>query len=138
MAMLGLFFSLAGSCGSAAPTCANGDCQAVDGGQSLDAGATTTGIPCEVAAVFDKCIGCHGSPPAAAPNSLVSRADLLVTSPRGGSVAERCLTRAKDSNNPMPPAATGMSLRPAEVAVLEKWVADGLPGGACQKTGSTQ
>ncbi|HEY3452939.1 MAG TPA: hypothetical protein VGK67_41740 [Myxococcales bacterium] len=55
---------------------------------------------------------------------------LTAPSPAGGagSVADLCLSRMKDSANPMPPAGL---LAASEVAAFEKWIVDGMPQGTC-------
>jgi hypothetical protein len=91
------------------------------------------GLPCDVADVLArKCLACHGTTPTnGAPDSLVTRADLLKESVRGGSMAARSLARMKDSQVPMPPEYLGNPATSADLAVIESWVTAGVPGGAC-------
>lgn len=97
--------------------------------------ATTTGVsgvPCDVADVLAReCNSCHGSSPAGgANNSLTTYEQLLAPSKTDPSktVVQLSIERMKASSKPMPPSAPAA---PADVAVLERWVAAGLPKGDC-------
>ncbi len=105
-------------------------------GAVADAGTTSGGVdvPCEVSKVLaQRCLGCHGSPPAAAPMSLASAADFKTV--RGGQdVRQLSLSRLRDAARPMPPSGL---LPASELAVLEGWLQGGAPEGAsCQTTSS--
>jgi hypothetical protein len=107
-----------------------------DGG--ADAGAQLTGLPadgglpCEVAELLGThCLSCHGAPTAGgAPMPLLTRADLLATSPRdpGLTQAQRSLIRLRDVNAPMPPSGPPPA---ASVDAFAAWVQSGLPVGSC-------
>lgn len=102
-----------------------------------DAGVAPMGdLPCDVAQVLAKnCLGCHGpTPGSGAPDSLVTRADLLEESFRGGTLGARSVERMKDTQYPMPPAYAGPRATAAEIAALERWVAEGQPVGTCSST----
>src|SRR5438445_6494611 len=101
---------------------------------TADSGTSTAGdLPCDVAQVFAKnCVNCHGSTPAnGAPDSLATRADLLKTRLRGGTLAQRSLEGMKDSQVPMPPSYAGARVTAAEIAVVQGWVNAGTPTGMC-------
>ena len=92
-------------------------------------------LPCDVAELLlAKCLTCHGSRPIGNPLSLASRADLVAQSKTDPTktVVQLSIARMKDTAKPMPP--TGMAAA-SEAAVLEKWVADGMPTGNCQTAG---
>ncbi len=104
-----------------------------------DAGVAPTGdLPCDVAQVLAKhCLGCHGpTPGSGAPDSLVTRADLLEESFRGGTLGARSVERMKDTQFPMPPAYAGPRATAAEIAAVERWVTAGQPAGTCSSTTS--
>lgn len=90
-------------------------------------------LPCDVrAALEDACLSCHSSPPTSeAPLALTSRFDFLQpSSVTGESVGQRSVARMKSASAPMPP----VSEPPAadwHFAILEQWVADGMPAGDC-------
>lgn len=102
-----------------------------------DAGIAPMGdLPCDVAQVLAKhCLSCHGTTPGGgAPDSLVTRADLLKASFRGGTLGARSVERMKDTQFPMPPAYAGPRATASEIAALERWVAAGQPIGTCSST----
>ena len=113
--------------------CAGG-CVAVPG---TGGGDGASGLPCDVAGVLAaKCITCHGTTPSGgAPNSLVTRDDLIRASNLGGTIASRCATRLQDAQSPMPPRSTGDSASASDIAAITGWVNAGLPGGACASAG---
>jgi hypothetical protein len=118
----------------------SGRCVAPPGsGGGSGGGNGVSGLPCDVAGVLAaKCISCHGTTPSGgAPNSLVTRDDLLKTSNLGGTIASRCTTRVQDTQSPMPPAYTGDSASASDVAALTGWVNANYPGGACASAGQT-
>jgi mono/diheme cytochrome c family protein len=100
-------------------------------------GAVAGDLPCDVAQVLsDSCASCHGSPlGGGAPNRLLSYSDLVAPAASNASLREidAAILRMKDSKSPMPPSG----LVPAGVAVLEQWVAGGLPKGTCGGAGSS-
>lgn len=93
--------------------------------------AETRGLPCEVAALFAaRCASCHGAPLyGGAPMPLLTREDLLApsTSSPATNLAQRSFSRMEAGTMPPPPQAAS----PAEIALLQQWLADGMPGGAC-------
>ena len=95
-------------------------------------------LPCDVAQVLsDSCMSCHGSPLAGgAPNRLVSYDDLTAPSLNDPTISqiEAAIIRMKDTQKPMPPSG---ALPAAQVAVLEQWVAGGLPKGTCGGTSAS-
>jgi len=95
-------------------------------------------LPCDVAQVLsDSCVSCHGSPlTGGAPSRLVSYDDLTAPSMSDPSVTqiEEAIVRMKDTQKPMPPSGL---LPAAQVAVLEQWVAAGLPKGTCGGTSAS-
>lgn len=102
----------------------------------LDAGpADIDGGPieasgCDVQALLSaRCSSCHGSPTAqGAPVSFVSLSTLRSPSlsKPTQTFAERCVARMKDVVIPMPPAPD-VPATAGEVAVLEGWLAAGMP-----------
>lgn len=100
--------------------------------------ASVSGVPCDVAEVLAReCNTCHGSPlTGGAPNALVTYDQLAATSKTdpAKSVAELSIDRMKESTKPMPPSGT---LAPADLAVLERWVAAGMPKGECAAAGGS-
>jgi mono/diheme cytochrome c family protein len=100
-----------------------------------DTEAVSADLPCDVAQLLtDKCTSCHGNlPSGGAPNRMVSAADLEAASLSDPtkSTAELSVARMRDAQKPMPP--DGM-LTDAEVAILERWIAAGMPEGECSAT----
>ncbi|MBS2019567.1 MAG: hypothetical protein JST00_42290 [Deltaproteobacteria bacterium] len=94
--------------------------------------ASVSGVPCDVADVLAReCNSCHGSSPSGgATNSLTTYEQLAGPSKSDPSKTEIQLSieRIKATTKPMPPTGT---VAPADLAVLEKWVAAGMPKGDC-------
>lgn len=141
LSVLPLAFAIATTTTFACFTGAGLNDDADDGGvASRDGAGTVTpanDLPCDVAKVLlDKCLACHGTPPVGNPLSIASRADLMAKSKTDPSktVAELSLARMKDTAKPMPPTGAPPA---ADTAILEKWVADGMPSGSCQTAGGT-
>lgn len=93
---------------------------------------TASGVPCDVADVLAReCNSCHGKPlTGGAPNPLVAYEELAVASKSdpAKTVAQLSIDRMKASTKPMPPSGV---IDSADVAVLERWVAAGMPKGDC-------
>lgn len=93
-------------------------------------------LPCDVANVLaTACSSCHGPTLAeGAPNRLVSYDDLSATIKGNDAVtqAELMLARMKDERKPMPPSSPAS---PEAIAIVEKWIAAGMPKGSCAATG---
>lgn len=114
----------------------------VTGGETApsgDGGAPVAhGLPCDVAEVLaTSCTDCHGTRPSGgAPNALVTYDDLVARAPSDPdrSVAEVSLARMKATKRPMPPDGP---LDRSDVAVLERWVAAGMPRGSCETKPAT-
>lgn len=89
-------------------------------------------LPCELAQLLaDECASCHGDKPSGgAPNTLLSRADLVAPSLSDPSVtnAELSVTRMRDTRKPMPPDG---ALPDASIKLLEDWIAQSMPSGSC-------
>ena len=89
-------------------------------------------LPCDVANVLaSACTSCHGATLATgAKVHLLSHADLTASLGNGSSstMADLCLARMKDTLQPMPPNAVASD---NAAAVIEKWIAAGLPQGTC-------
>lgn len=95
-----------------------------------------TGIPCDVADVLKACTGCHHNPPSGgATSSLVTYDDLMATSPKGGTYADRCLVRMQDAAKPMPPSPSPM-VSAAGIATFQAWATGGYPKGDCGAGGA--
>lgn len=100
----------------------------------LAAANQTQGVPCAVAKLIsDKCVVCHGQPPAAAPISLVGYESLTAVSTADPQkkVIERAILRMQDSSSPMPPGPA-VTVSPSELLPLQTWVAAGTPMTQCQ------
>lgn len=95
--------------------------------------ASTSGLPCDVERVFQtNCSTCHGATPAnGAPNSLMTREDLMEQSSFGGTLGERSVARMKDPSNPMPPAWFSAPVNAGDLAAVGSWVNAGMPEGVC-------
>jgi hypothetical protein len=90
-------------------------------------------LPCDVRAVIeDACLHCHSSPPTSgAPVSLVSRFDFLAPGAISGqSIGERSVVRMSAKGAPMPPISDPPAA-PEQIAIIEQWVAAGMPAGQC-------
>lgn len=99
-----------------------------------DGGNAAIGLPCEVAEVMESCTGCHGSKPSGGASSpLVSYDDLTAATESDPkvNVIESSLARMKSTKRPMPPKG---NLPSDQIAVIEKWIDDGLPRGRCGET----
>lgn len=95
--------------------------------------APSSGLPCDVERVFKaNCGTCHGATPAnGAPNSLMTRADLLEASAFGGTLAERSVARMRDPSSPMPPAYFAPRVSAGDLAAVGSWVNAGMPESVC-------
>ena len=94
----------------------------------------TKGVPCAVAKLMaDRCLVCHGQPPARAPISLVSYENLTGPSDVDAQkkVIERAVIRMQDGTDPMPPGPTA-TVPPSEIAAVQAWIAAGTPMSTCQ------
>jgi hypothetical protein len=90
-------------------------------------------LPCDVRAVVeDVCLRCHASPPTSgAPAPLVSRFDFLAPAAVSGqSIGERSVELLNAKIAPMPPLSEPPAA-PEQVAIIEQWVAAGMPAGSC-------
>jgi hypothetical protein len=88
-------------------------------------------LPCDVAELLEThCLACHQGSNIKGGVDLSSRASLMAESPAmpDQTVAERAVARMKDTDFPMPQAG---QLPAAQIAVLEGWVAAGMPEGDC-------
>ena len=97
-------------------------------------GGSTSGLPCDVSqALASACLSCHGSPPAGAPISLVTYADLTAAAPSDATkkVIEVAIARMQSSTNPMPP---GGGATAADIKTLQDCLNAGLPMGSCGGT----
>ncbi|CAN5923946.1 hypothetical protein BH11MYX4_BH11MYX4_31910 [soil metagenome] len=99
---------------------------------TTDSTAAITGdLPCDLVQALSGCASCHGAPPSGgAPNRLLTYDDLAAPSRSNPAqtVAQLSIARMKDAKSPMPPSGVAPA---ASTAVLEKWVADGMPKGTC-------
>lgn len=94
------------------------------------------GLPCDViTALQNKCFTCHGSKPTpGTPMSLVSYEDLTAPAKSDASktVVGLSIERMKSTMAPMPP---GGGATADEIAILEAWVAAGMPKDSCGTVG---
>lgn len=120
---------------------AMGTCGGTGGTGGTGTGGTggvgpATGLPCDVADVLKACTGCHKSPPSGgATMPLLTYADLMATSPKGGNYADRSLIRMQDAAKPMPPSPTPM-VSAAGVATFQAWISAGYTMGDCGAGGA--
>jgi mono/diheme cytochrome c family protein len=101
-------------------------------GDDDDSAIELTGLPCDLSVLLETSCGeCHGTKRPAASQSIATYEDLVAPSKLDPSrtVAQRALARMKSSKNPMPPDG---KLGTDEIAILEKWIADGMPKGSCR------
>lgn len=102
-------------------------------GTTTNTGTTTiggdSGLPCDVAMVLSAlCTSCHSNPPTpGTPMPLLSYADLTAQK-NGVSYAQLSVNRMSSTSAPMPP---GGGATAADIAVLQAWIDQGLPMGAC-------
>lgn len=104
-----------------------------DGGKGGACAPGVGDLPPEIEATLRaRCWSCHGSPPAAAPMALVTRADLAAParSDFGKTNALVSLERMADPDRPMPPGA-GPTVSPSEIAAFQAWIDAGLPRRNC-------
>ncbi|MEA2696416.1 MAG: hypothetical protein QOI66_687 [Myxococcales bacterium] len=109
------------------------------GGAGVSSSCAAGIVPAEVQAlIVNRCIACHGRPPAQdVPASLTSYAELTARS-KGDPTktnAELALARLQDNAKPMPPSPLSRATA-AEIAALQKWVAAGMPRGDCSDGGA--
>ena len=89
------------------------------------------GLPCDLAVLLKtSCGSCHGSKrkdkellPIATYEDLVAR-----SANPSKTVAQLSLSKMKSTETPMPPDG---KLGTDEIAILEKWIKDGMPKGSC-------
>lgn len=114
----------------------SGTATEVAGTEPVGAEPASADLPCDVANVLaSACSSCHGATLAeGAPNRLVSYDDLSATLKGNDAVtqAQLSLARMKDALKPMPPSSPAS---PDAIAIIEKWIADGMPKGSCAATG---
>lgn len=114
------------------------------GGGTPSTGTGTGGktVPCDVAEILkSNCSQCHGTETAfGAPVSLVTLEDFQGKSTKSVGLAAATKDRINepDPKKAMPPS-NGKKLTAAQLATLNKWLADGTPGVAdkCNTTPST-
>jgi len=93
-------------------------------------------LPCDLVQALSGCASCHGAPPSGgAPNRLLTYDDLAGASRSdpGQTVAQLSVARMKNAKSPMPPSGIAPA---ADTALLEKWIADGMPKGTCGGVGA--
>lgn len=100
-----------------------------------DVASEATGLPCDLAVLLQTSCGeCHGTKRAKdAPLQIASYADLVAPSAAdpNKTIAQLSLSRMKSTKRPMPPDG---KLGTDEISILEKWIDDGMPKGACGET----
>lgn len=98
--------------------------------------SSTGGLPCDVSDLLaSACSSCHGDTlSGGATVRLQSGDDLAAPSKLDPSktIADDAVARMKDTNNPMPPSG---ALPADKIAILEKWISDGMPTGSCDASG---
>lgn len=97
-----------------------------------DVASEATGLPCDLAVLLETSCGeCHGAKrPKDGPIPIATYADLTApwASEESKTVAQVSLSRMKSTKRPMPPNG---KLGTDEISILEKWIDDGMPKGAC-------
>lgn len=132
--LIGTFFgAFFGACGGDATT----DGDSSGGSQNSSSGSPVgQGLPCDViGALQNKCFTCHGNKPTAgSPMSLTSYDSLTAPakSDPAKTVIQLSIERMKSTTAPMPP---GGGASADEIAVLEAWVAAGMPKDSCGMAG---
>jgi mono/diheme cytochrome c family protein len=95
-------------------------------------------LPCEVATLLTElCATCHGEPLANGAKTRLLDANELASPSKtdpSKTVADDCVARMKDTARPMPPSGL---LDAHRIAVLESWIAAGMPNGTCDATTGT-
>jgi hypothetical protein len=94
-----------------------------------------SGFPCDVQAFFQRyCASCHtGSYPEGyyyVP-TFKTREDLLRAERFGGTLGDAVVMRLTGAYSPMPPATAPLRPGSDEVAIVTRWVDDGMPSGPC-------
>ncbi len=97
-------------------------------------------LPCDVAAVIERCASCHTDPPQfGAPMPLQRVDDFRAVGRDGESMQELVLQRVSDPVSPMPPAPAA-HLTEAEITTLAAWFDAAMParaaGATCEPTGA--
>lgn len=121
--------------GVVVPTEGGGTSAADDAGTAAPPGSNTqpSGLPCDIANLLaGHCTSCHGTTLAGgATVHLTSWDELAAPAPghTSQSLAERCLTRMRDTVAPMPPAGSRPSAN--DIALFAAWVNAGTPEGSC-------
>ena len=130
----------AGSTGGADPS--DDDDDDDDSAGSDEGGEPASDMPCEVQELLAaECWGCHGDPVQfGAPMSLTSIEALMVPAATDATrpVHELVVERMSDAERPMPPDGV---LDPAQRAIVEDWLAAGLPaseGDDCEPEGPAE
>lgn len=99
---------------------------------STDPNVTLAGdLPCDLVQALSSCTSCHGAPPSGgAPNRLLTYDDLAgpSRSDPAQTVAQLSVARMKNAKSPMPPSGIAAA---ADTAIVEKWIAGGMPKGTC-------
>jgi hypothetical protein len=118
--------------GSSADATANKDSTKQSAGSSGGAdssgskGSATqgNGLPCDVSAILVKnCQSCHGSKPSpGAEHTLITWDDLQMVHDDGDKIYQAVEEKIHATTDPMPPSAP---LTPAEMKVIDDWVAGG-------------
>ncbi len=90
-----------------------------------------SGLPCEIETLLaERCQACHGSPPVAAPVSLVSRDDLMRAALADPSKTDAEISVVYMRGHYMPPAPAA-TVSEREIASVESWIAAGYPESTC-------
>jgi hypothetical protein len=112
------------------PTAVAGGAAGTQGSSGASGTPAPSGMPCDISKMLSgKCTSCH-QPGGASSLSLLSREDLMAKAKSDPSQtnAQVSVKRMADQARPMPP---GGAAPPADVALLQKWIADGYPAGSC-------
>jgi Copper type II ascorbate-dependent monooxygenase, N-terminal domain/Copper type II ascorbate-dependent monooxygenase, C-terminal domain len=103
-------------------------------------GSGSNDLPCDVADIVkEKCQSCHAAKPLyGAPMPLMTVADFAApaNSNAAKTVGELVSTRIHDAAKPMPPVPSG-PLDATSQAILDEWIAQGMPKGAEMCTPTT-
>lgn len=97
------------------------------GGMAAMGGGTGASVTfCDVQPVLQaQCGSCHGASPTSGAPTLATRADLMASSTRGGTMLDRSITRmqAQPVSTAMPPNLGGSS---SDISLFSNWRANGM------------
>lgn len=89
-------------------------------------------LPCDIVNLLNsRCSSCHSDPPrSGAPMPMLTRADLVAPTPTNAlvSVIDEAAARMSAGTMPPPPLPSATE---SEIAAVQSWIDEGLPGSEC-------